>query len=39
MHVLVQQHAQEQRERVPAEELVGRVVLGDAKGRHTEMVR
>jgi hypothetical protein len=37
-HVLVEQHPEEQRERVAAEQLVGGVVLGDAECRHTEMV-
>jgi hypothetical protein len=37
-HVLVEQHPEEQRERDAAQELVGGVVLGDAEGRHTEMV-
>jgi hypothetical protein len=36
--VLVQQHPDQQGERVPAEQLVGSVVLGDAERRHTEMV-
>ena len=36
--LLVEQHAQEQGERVAAEQLVGGGVLGDAEGRHTEMV-
>ena len=32
--VPVQQHADKQRERVAAEQLVGGVVLGDAESRH-----
>jgi hypothetical protein len=36
--VLVQQHAKKQRERVAAQQLVGVRVLGDAEGRHTQMV-
>jgi hypothetical protein len=36
--VLVQQHPDQQRERVASEQLVGVVVPGDAEGRHMEMV-
>ena len=36
--MLVEQHADEQRERVAAQQFVGGVVLGDAEGRHTHMV-
>ena len=32
--MLVQQYAQNQRERVPAQQLVRGVVLGDPEGRH-----
>jgi hypothetical protein len=32
--VLVEQHADQQGQRVAAEQLVGGVVLGDAEGRH-----
>jgi hypothetical protein len=34
--VLVQQHPDQQGERVAAEELVGRGVLGEGKGRHRD---
>ena len=37
-HVLGQQHPDQQRQRVAAEQLVGGSVLGDAEGRPTEMV-
>src|SRR4051794_17443019 len=36
--LLVQQHADQEGQRVAGEQLVGGVVLGDVKGRHTEMV-
>ena len=37
-HVLVQQHPDHEGQRVAAQQLVGGVVLGDAEGRHTQMV-
>jgi hypothetical protein len=36
--VLVEHHADQQRERIATEQLVGGVVLGDAERRHTKMV-
>jgi len=37
-HVLVEQHPEEQRERVAAQQLVGGGVLGEGQRRHTERV-
>ena len=36
--LLVEQHPDQQRERVAAQQFVSGGVLGDAEGRHTEMV-
>jgi hypothetical protein len=37
-HVLVQQHPDQQREGVTAEQLIGGGVLGDSEGRHVEIM-